>query len=93
MRRSRVLAARPTVSVFARMTYTRLCVRTPLTDTCTGLLEEKGITTQSAAAAAAGKKTEEDKAEKADKTAPDSPDSKKEKASLKDKIKAKLHKN
>ncbi|KAL1874237.1 hypothetical protein Daus18300_003601 [Diaporthe australafricana] len=55
------------------------------------LLEEKGITTQSAAAAEAGKKTEESKAE--EKTAPESPDSKKEKASLKDKIKAKLHKN
>lgn len=54
------------------------------------LLEEKGMTTQSAAAAASSKKTEEDKAEK---PAPDSPDSKKEKASLKDKIKAKLHKN
>lgn len=54
------------------------------------LLEEKGMTTQTAAAAASGKKTEEEKAEK---TAPDSPDSKKEKASLKDKIKAKLHKN
>lgn len=62
--------------------------RHTLTDTSTGLLEEKGITTQSAAAAS--KKTEEDKAEK---TTPDSPDSKKEKASLKDKIKAKLHKN
>lgn len=69
------------------------CVSTILT--CdVGLLEEKGMTTQSAAAAAAGKKTEEDKADKAeDKTAPESPDSKKEKASLKDKIKAKLHKN
>lgn len=54
------------------------------------LLETQGITTQSAAAAESSKKTEEDKA---DKTAPDSPDSKKEKASLKDKIKAKLHKN
>ncbi|KAK2604892.1 hypothetical protein N8I77_007785 [Diaporthe amygdali] len=52
------------------------------------LLEEKGMTTQSAAAAASGKKTEDDKSEK---SATD--DSKKEKASLKDKIKAKLHKN
>lgn len=67
-----------------------LRVKSPLTDTSTGLLEEKGMTTQTAAAAASGKKSEEDKAEK---TAPDSPDSKKEKASLKDKIKAKLHKN
>ncbi|KAI7780172.1 hypothetical protein LA080_016361 [Diaporthe eres] len=54
------------------------------------LLEEKGMTTQTAAAASSDKKAEEEKAEK---TAPDSPDSKKEKASLKDKIKAKLHKN
>jgi hypothetical protein len=53
-------------------------------------MEEKGMTTQSEAAANHGKKTEEDKAEK---TAPGSPDSKKDKASLKDKIKAKLHKN
>lgn len=68
-------------------------MKSPCTDTYVGLLEEKGITTQSAAAAAAGKKTEEDKADKTEKTAPDSPDSKKEKASLKDKIKAKLHKN
>lgn len=56
------------------------------------LLEEKGMTTQTAAAASSDKKAEEDKAEKTA-TAPDSPDSKKEKASLKDKIKAKLHKN
>lgn len=57
------------------------------------LLEEKGMTTQTAAAAASGKKTEEDKSDKSEKSTPDSPDSKKEKASLKDKIKAKLHKN
>lgn len=90
MRQSQALAARLTVSVFALMTP--LHVKSPLIDTSTGLLEEKGMTTQTAAAASSDKKAEEDKAEKTA-TAPDSPDSKKEKASLKDKIKAKLHKN
>lgn len=78
---------------FIRPDNTPVYVKPPLTNVGTGLLEEKGMTTQTAAAAASGKKTEEDKSEKSDKVAPDSPDSKKEKASLKDKIKAKLHKN
>lgn len=73
--------------------YTSAHVNPALANIGIGLLEEKGMTTQSAAAAASGKKTDEDKEDKADKTSPDSPDSKKEKASLKDKIKAKLHKN
>lgn len=52
----------------------------------TGLLEEKGIANPAAAAAASKKAEPED-------TSSGSPDSKKEKTSLKDKIKAKLHKN
>lgn len=52
-----------------------------------GLLEEKGIANP-AAAAAAGKKEEDTTT-----STPDSPEEGKEKKSLKEKIKAKLHKN
>lgn len=53
----------------------------------TGLLEEKGLANPAAAAAASGNKAEADVDE-----GTESPDTK-EKKSLKDKIKAKLHKN
>lgn len=59
---------------------------TSIANNGTGLLEEKGIANPAAASAASKKAEPED-------TSSDSPDSKKEKTSLKDKIKAKLHKN
>lgn len=49
-------------------------------------MEEKGLSNPAAAAAAGGKTSE-------DSELTDSPDSGKEKKSLKDKIKSKLHKN